>query len=91
MGKLLDKLKDICPKCGVEGFPVRISGHYNSPGRPAIFLWECEHCTHIWKDKQHKRTKRLTPKEYLATKARLPWIKAQHQCSELPSSPCNDS
>jgi len=59
MGRLLDKLKHTCPRCRITGFPLRITGHYNNHQKNRIYLWECNECNHIWKD---KRIRGDTPK-----------------------------
>jgi|MDSZ01.3.fsa_nt_gb hypothetical protein len=50
MGKLIDKLRQECPKCFTMHLPRRLSGKFLDERKERIYMMYCRHCEHIWLD-----------------------------------------
>ena len=48
MGKISDRLKQLCTACGEMVLARRIEGHYVNERSTRILIWECVECGHLW-------------------------------------------
>ena len=54
LGKLLDALKQHCPKCEQHVFAKRIVGKYVRE-RNRILIWECPECSALWRESRRDK------------------------------------
>ena len=55
MGKLVDRLKQKCEKCGIKMLAKRIEGRYINERNSRILIWECVECGHLWQKTAEER------------------------------------
>jgi ribosomal protein L37AE/L43A len=48
MGRLKDRLKKTCERCGAQVLARRIEGRYVNEKGTRILIWECVECGYLW-------------------------------------------
>jgi ribosomal protein L32 len=51
MGRLLDRLKSKCRRCGHWHIPHRLQAMYLDGTKTKVKLLECRECGHLWREK----------------------------------------
>jgi uncharacterized Zn finger protein len=57
MGRLLERLKVKCRRCGHNHIPRRLSARFLDGERERMRLLVCKECGHIWQDSSLKSDK----------------------------------
>jgi|TARA_R100000479_G_C6371146_1_gene197092 DNA-directed RNA polymerase subunit M/transcription elongation factor TFIIS len=50
MGKLKDRLSQVCGKCRKNVLARRIEGRYVNERETRLLVWECPSCNHLWRE-----------------------------------------
>jgi uncharacterized Zn finger protein len=54
MGRLLERLKVKCRRCGHNHIPRRLSARFLDGEKERIMLLMCKECGHVWPDSSQK-------------------------------------
>lgn len=50
MGKLKDRLSQLCASCNNKVLARRIEGRYVNERDTRVLIWECPKCMHLWRE-----------------------------------------